>query len=425
MTDRYVVLGLAPARAEWHSRASRWAASAILPIEFVRCLSVDELAARLETGRAYSAALVDANVVGLDRDLIALARSRGCPVVVVGDTDGRDWNELGAAARIDPGFERAALIDVLRTTATLVADGAPAPQPAPALPAERHGRLVAVTGPGGTGASMTAIALAQGLATPVGGTSGRPAVLLGDFCRVADQAMLHDARALVPGVPELVDAHRVGRPDSAQVRDLTFAVGARGYRLLLGLRRPEQWTTLAPHALAAALESLCALADWVVADIEPDTEDATDTGSHEVEQRHVLARSVLARADAVVVVGEPSFKGVHALVRTLDRLAERLVPGDRLLPVIIDAPRAPKARTELRTTVRDLSAHRVVGPASRGPVLLPRRPIERRLREGLTIPTPIPRLVAAAVRAVASGSERREPQAPQPVRVGSIPVLDA
>src|SRR3546814_2814274 len=68
--------------------------------------------------------------------------------------------------------------------------------------------------------------------------------------------MLHAARDVVPGVAELVEAHRSGSPGPHEVRDLTWEVGARGYRLLLGLRRHRDWTAIRPRAFDAALDGL-------------------------------------------------------------------------------------------------------------------------------------------------------------------------
>ncbi len=47
VTERYVLLGLAPARAAWFRSVGSWANSGALPAEFVKCLSAEEVAARL------------------------------------------------------------------------------------------------------------------------------------------------------------------------------------------------------------------------------------------------------------------------------------------------------------------------------------------------------------------------------------------
>src|SRR5439155_6990255 len=81
--------------------------------------------------------------------------------------------------------------------------------------------VVAVTGPGGTGASTAAIALAQGLAID---RRRRARVLLADLCLRSEQAMLHDVKEVGPGLFELVDAHRFGNLAAAEVRALAFTI---------------------------------------------------------------------------------------------------------------------------------------------------------------------------------------------------------
>ncbi|OWY60782.1 hypothetical protein B7486_67325, partial [cyanobacterium TDX16] len=76
--DRWVVLGVAPARATWFTELARWSTAGVVPVEFVKCLSVDEVAVRLRSGRVHSALLVDEHTPGLDRDLLAEAEDRGC-----------------------------------------------------------------------------------------------------------------------------------------------------------------------------------------------------------------------------------------------------------------------------------------------------------------------------------------------------------
>jgi hypothetical protein len=311
MRERYVLLGLAQPRVEWYRTVGQWAAAAMLPLEFVRCVSVGELRARLRSGRAFSAVLIDGRFPGLDRDLIAEAAEAGVAVLVVDAHDTRAWHELGAAAVLAEAFSRDELVEVLQATAIPIGGVDLDPLAPPSEhPAARAG-LIAVGGPGGTGASTLAIALAQGLASGHGhlppgrrsrvGRPGRarrdPAVLLADLCRVADQALLHDSRVLVPSVQEVVEAHRTSRPPLEAVADQTFEVPARGYRLLLGLRRPRHWVTLRPRALESALDALQSLADVVIADVELDVEGEAESGSTDVEDRNLLARATLARAD--------------------------------------------------------------------------------------------------------------------------------
>src|SRR5207245_6400068 len=57
--DRYVILGLAHPRAAWFPSVAQWAHASSIPVELVKCLSAEELRARLGSGRAFSAAIVD------------------------------------------------------------------------------------------------------------------------------------------------------------------------------------------------------------------------------------------------------------------------------------------------------------------------------------------------------------------------------
>jgi hypothetical protein len=416
MRERYVVLGLAQPRIEWYRTVGQWAAAAMVPLEFVRCVSVGELRARLRSGRAFSAVLVDGRFPGLDRDLIAEAGEADIAVLVIDANETRSWRELGAAAVLAEAFSRDELVEVLQATATPIGgvdlDTLAPPSEHPALSAG----VIAVGGPGGTGASTLAIALAQGLASgdghlPTGGRSrsGRPSrsrrertVLLADLCRVADQALLHDSRVLVPSIQEVVEAHRTSRPPLETVLDQTFEVPARGYRLLLGLRRPRHWVTLRPRALETALDALQSLADVVVADVELDVEGEAESGSTDVEDRNLLARATLARADLILVVGEPSMKGLYALVRSIGELQAFGVPLERLLPVVNRGPRSARGRAAVTGALARL-AQASLGPdaeALANPLHVPERPVDEALRDGVALPSAMARSLARAAAAV-------------------------
>jgi hypothetical protein len=436
MRDRYVLLGLARARADWFRTVGQWSTSAILPSEFVRCVSAQELRARLRSGRLFSAAIVDASVPGLDRDLIAAAEEAGCRVLVVDDgASGRDWRSLGVAAVLAPVFSRDELLEVLAAHATMVGAAVVDDEPRADHVDRPPGQLVAVTGPGGSGASTVAVALAQGLAAGLGhdggrrgrrgGASAAPSVLLADLCRAADQAMLHDSRVVVPGIQEVVEAHRTAVPPAATLLDQTFEVPARGYRLLLGLRRPRHWVAIRGRSLEMTLDSLQRLTDVTVADVEADVEGEAETGSLDVEERNLLARATIARAGVVVVVGEPSMKGLYALVRTVTELLGFGVPVDRLIPVISRAPRGPRTRAELTTALADLLAASSGVAAKRlvSPLYLPERRIDEAFRDGVAIPAPLPALMARAVTAVLDrAAERDAPSVdgPELVAPGSL-----
>jgi len=114
--ERYVLLGLAPARSSWFRVVAQWANSGTIPAEFVKCVSVEELRARLGSGRPFSAALVDATLTGLDRDLVDTARRAGCAVMAVADQRSQgnhsqaDWDQLGVAEVLPEYFDPKALL---------------------------------------------------------------------------------------------------------------------------------------------------------------------------------------------------------------------------------------------------------------------------------------------------------------------------
>ena len=128
----------------------------MLPIEFVKAMSVEEVRVRLRSGRGYSALIVDDTLAGVDRDLVELAREGGCAVLVVDSgRAARQWSELGASARLTSPFSRDELLQVLQQAATPISESTAshvAERSEPEAPGFR-GQLVAVTGPGGTGRS--------------------------------------------------------------------------------------------------------------------------------------------------------------------------------------------------------------------------------------------------------------------------------
>ncbi|MBV9951959.1 MAG: hypothetical protein JO291_08410 [Acidimicrobiia bacterium] len=417
--ERYVALGLATARSTWFTNVARWATVGSIPLEFVKCINVEELRARLASGRPFSAVLVDATTGDVDRDLLDLASTQGASVIVIDDgRGGRDWLALGARARLDPDFDRRELLDALAqvshmiggATALTLDDRAGQPEP------EGRGHFISVTGRGGTGASTVAMAIAQGLADDdryAGQT------LVADLRLDADLAMLHDARDIVPGVQELVEAHRSGRPSGDDVRRLTFEVVNRRYRLLLGLRRHRDWSVLRARALDESLAGLQRCFRFVVADIDPDLEGQDATGSAEIEERNLLARSAAARSDIVVVVGLPGLKGLHGLVRVVDDLRAHGVEPARILPVVNRAGRNQRTRAEIRRTFAELTSSGDSTRPVEGPIFVPeRRGLDELHRDGGRLPSAIAAPVVGAVHALLARAEARpDAGASEPARI--------
>lgn len=384
--ERFVLLGLAPARSTWFREVSRWSNSAALPIEFLKTMSIEELRVRLRSGRGFSALLIDGTVAGLDRDLVELAREVGCAVIVVdGGRRAIAWTDLGASAVLPVDLTQDDLLQVLGQVATPIVRRLEAPSPATDGGATGfRGHLVAVTGAGGAGRSTVAMAVAQGLAAD---PRHAGLVCLADLALHADQAMLHGAEDVVPGVVELIEAHRGGTPTLDAVRALTWAVDRRGYHLLLGLRRHRDWTAVRPRAFDAALDGLRRSFRIVVADVDDDLEGERDTGSLDVEDRNLMARTVTGAADLVVVVGLPGLHGLHAMLRVTRALLDHGVSGGRILPVVNRAPRGPRARAELTRAFGDLvGAGDELDPVPSSIYLAERRHLDELLRDGGRLP---------------------------------------
>ncbi len=419
--ERFVVLGLAPARSTWFRSVGGWAHSGALPAEFVRCISAEEVRARLASGRPFSALVADAGLPAVDRDLVAAARSAGCAVLVVDDGRAtRDWLELGAARVLPPSFGREELVAALASCAHPVRRGEAdagdlLTRPAPAA---WRGSVAAVTGAGGTGVSTAAIALAQALADDV---RHRGMVLLADLRLHAEQAVLHDAGDVLPCVQELVEAHRSGQPTADDVRSLAFAVPERRYHLLLGLRRARHWPAIRPQAFEAAFDSLRRAWGVVVCDIDSDLEGEDEAGSIDIEERNVMSRTAAAQADLVFAVGLPELKGVHSLVRVLEELIGFGTDAARIVPVINRAPRSARARAGLAATVAELT-----GPFAGGrlmnPIHVPERGnVEADIHDGARLPAVMGAPLAGAFKALLD-RPRLEAVAtePEPVRPGTL-----
>jgi hypothetical protein len=419
-TGRFVVLGLAQVRSAWFAEVGRWATSAVLPLEFVKAMSAEEVRVRLRSGRGHSALLVDDTLTGLDRDLVEVAREAGCAVVVVDSGRGAARAaQVGAAAVLPSTFERDDLLGVLGQVAAPIERLGPV-APADASPDERsgyRGRLVAVTGPGGTGASTVAMGIAQGLA---GDARYRDVTCLADVALHAQQALLHGSADVVPGLQELAEAHRSGPLSTEAIRTLTWRLPDRGYHLLLGLRRHRDWTAVRPRAYAASLDGLRRAFRLVVADVDPDLEGDDATGSVDVEERNAIARTTCAAADLVVVVGRPGVAGLHGLLRVVTDLLHHGVAGEAILPVCNRAPRSPAARAEVTTAFGDLLLRSGSGATVPAPLHLgERRRLDAAVRDGVGLPGPWVQPLASAVAAVL---ERRPDSAPKPEADDLVPV---
>jgi hypothetical protein len=248
-------------------------------------------------------------------------------------------------------------------------------------------------------------------------------VLLADLALDADQAMLHDARDIVPGVQELVEAFRHGTPSPAEIYGLTFGDG-HPYRVLLGLRRHRDWAALRPRAWYAALDGLRRTFTQVVADVDADVEGEGQSGSLDVEERNLLARSVTASADVVLVTLSPTVQGVHRAVRLVVGLVEHGVAVERIQPVVMRAPKSGRSRAEITRAIGDV-LQPVLGPFAPGlasPVFIAeQKKLDAAIRDGTALPSSLCAPLASAVEAIGARAGAR----PAPTGAGDQPVAVA
>ena len=395
--ERWRVAGLAAPRSDWFFELARWSTAAAIPVDFVKCVSADEMRTRLAGGEVYSALLVGADAGGLDRALVDEAADRGAAVILVGDAASgpQPALALGAAAALPHDFGRDELISALSEHAPPVsaAEGAGLPDGS-GLAVGWQGRLIVVTGSGGTGASLLAMALAQGFAADA---SNRGLVLLADLALHADQALMHDSRDITCGLHELAEACHAGWIGRDRLRDLVYEPSDRGYHLLLGLRRHREWATVRRRPLETALGGLARTYRFVIADCDADTEGEADSGSSAIEDRNRLARTAAARSDLVAVAGSPGMLGLHSLVRTILSLADFGVDAGRLLPVVNRAPRRPRARAGIASALSELVENTAAEGLTKPVFVAEHRGAESALRDGVALPSALGRRLAAAV----------------------------
>lgn len=365
--ERFVLIAVGRGREPWLTELGRWSTSGAAPVDVLRCLGGDEALATLGSGRRASALLVDARSA-LDRDLVAAAAAQQVPTIVVSDGSvHRDWDALGCATVIDAEFGRDRLIAVL-SEHTAPVDRSRRPGRVTLAQRDRpRSSSIAVLGTGGSGTSTIAMGVAQSLAEisptrpdehdprPRADAGGND-VLLVDGARRGELAMYHDVGDVIPGLPELVEAHRSDRLDPNGARSLTFAIRQRGYDLLLGRRRPADWVVLRRRAVEASVDTLTHSYSVVVMDVDPDLDGENETGSADVGDRHSVTATALDRADVVLVVSRPGMKGLHALASLVDEVVGAGVPPMRVQPVINGIARNPATRAEASRCLQRLRA---------------------------------------------------------------------
>lgn len=370
MSVRHTVIGLPHPRAGWPAELARSSTSGAAPIDFLTCLSADEVRAVLASGRRVSAVLVDGASPQLTPALLADVAAAGAQAIGVDSPAGRaDWGALGVASVLPAAFS----LDDLR--APLARVGAAAGDHGGGQPA-RHaamagthvagtGRTIAVSGPGGAGATCVAMALAQGLAAD--GTTG--SVLLVDGARRGDMAMYHDVGDVLPGLPEVLDAFEREVLDPTELDRFVFRP-ARGYDLLLGPRRAADGHDRSPGLVATALHAAARRWDALVVDHDGDLDDGPDGARGPLRARHAVPLALASTAELWLVVTGDGIKGLHDAVRRIDEAVGAGMPPERIQVVVNRAGRSPAARSSAAAALARLTAG--VGGTAGPPVFLGR-----------------------------------------------------
>ncbi len=418
--DRWMALGFGSPRAAWLRRVTEWSVSGAIRLDFIKCVSFEEVIDRLtatatanaqEEPRTPVALIVDASFLQFHIELTRAAIAVQAVLIAIGPTTGN--GEVAGDANViylSPDFDHRELAEALQTpvlrrgtqTKTQAnsqqtfkrtnntTQGSPPINPPPTNTVHNHmdgesGHLVAVLGRPGSGTSTTAIALAQGL----GDRLGAGAVLLADLSRYGDQALLHDSPDVVPGIQELIS-----EDTTSGIHHLTYEVAERGYDLLLGMRRRRDWASLRSKPFQEAITAMRRDYRIVIADLDDDLEGKSETGSADIEARNLATRHVVQIADAVLVIGTASLVGARSMLQIIDDLHSLGVAPHRVQPLITHLRSRSNARQHHRSVSRLLSHNNHLGQASHSPYL---RHVDDAHRNGTRLPN---QLVTPALAAV-------------------------
>lgn len=319
---------IAAGDAAWESAAIREVEGSTSLRLARRCVDVADLLAVAQTGRA-SAALVSAELPGLDVDAVHRLERAGVRVAAVGGDAGR-CEALGIVRRLRLG----ALDEVARDepVAPVAAPGSEAP-------------VVVVWGPAGApGRSTVALGLASATAA-----RGVDTVLVDADTHGGAQGQMLSVLDDVSGLVAACRAANQGR--GHEVADHLLEVHA-GLRLLTGLPRAEMWPQVRAGALDVVLAQLRSHAELVVVDCGSSLEPGTGPGGG---GRNQTTLQVVDHADLAVVVGRPDPVGLARLVRGLHDLSETAPGLDRLLAINMVRTSLGWGERDIRATISRLT----------------------------------------------------------------------
>ena len=283
-----------------------------------------------------------------------------------------------------------------------------------ATPNAWRGRLVCVTGAGGTGSSLLAMCLATELAADA---SNRGLVLLADCSADAGQALMHDLGP-ASGRRRPVEAGDGRHGGGGPLRSMTVRPAGKGYDLLMDphRRRPE----VRDGSAEAAVDSLLAAYRYVVVDADTTDEELRGPEPTDAASGTALARAALRRSDLIVIVGTGDAAGLGRMVRTIDTMAG-MFSSDRILPVINRLPRNPRSRSAAAAAIiRQMEGTAVLEAGD--PVLIAERGSMSGAAHGRMAPaSSLGRPLAAEVRVRLNAGGPRTGDEPARPRSGPTP----
>jgi Flp pilus assembly CpaE family ATPase len=297
-----------------------------------RCADLAEVLATAGSGLAR-AAVVSADLRGLDGDALARLAACGCAVVAL-TAPGDEWSErrlrqLGLSAILPVDASSAQVASALQAavgrllpadeeTSARVGERSGGLDPAAAVPPSVEGRVVAVWGPAGApGRTTTAVNLAAQLAAAGDATllvdADTYAASVGQVLGLLDEA---------PGICAAARAADHGNLDLTTLSRLAPSVSGC-LRVLTGLPAAHRWPEVRPASVSQLLTLARALAAWCVVDVAPSLEQDEDlVYDTAAPRRNGVTCTVVEEADVLVAVGSADPVGLQRLVRGLGELGE-------------------------------------------------------------------------------------------------------
>lgn len=367
-------LGIAVSPREWGERLHRFVADHGGARVRTRVMRPEDV-----LSERFDVLVIDDLTSYLTRRLVQQAQADGKSVL--GVYDGIEFREgderlrsLGVDAVVDA---HASPEEFLRTIGRIYLGAKPAgpdrdtptevPDETP-KPVDSVGRITVIGGPAG-GVGRTEIAVALAGALRYRGES----VALVDGDNLAPSIAQRLGLGLHPNLRTAVDAlhHRTDGLHGSLVSPNHFRVD-----ILAGLANPRDWIELRSGDVVEVVKELADGRDRVIVDIGSRIEDLSYHGGLD---RNGLARSILAAADEVVVVGLPSPVGV---ARLIDWLADAGSLLDQT-PVHSIFNRAAKSSFLQREVTREFTR-------SYRPATLSFAPDDRRVFEASWAGEPVP-----------------------------------